>query len=141
MFEGLKGSDRAKEADISDTFEALEVAVEERGREIEAASAGAGRGTESMIVQASWKAFSRKVTASSWEVGTAEKWVGLRDWRAVWRLAMLGSESSRGHRYLSEVAGKRSTRGRRGLGGHESISRAISRPAVFPARWGFCQRG
>ena len=27
---------------------------------------------------------------SSWEVGTEEKGVGLRDWRAVWRAAMVG---------------------------------------------------
>ena len=52
-------------------------------------SAGGGRGTESMMVQALWKACSRKEVASSVEVGTEEKGVGLREASAAWRFAIV----------------------------------------------------
>ncbi len=58
-WEGSIGSERAEEEEISETLEAVDALVEERGREVTRGSVGGGRGTESMIVCASMKAFCR----------------------------------------------------------------------------------
>jgi len=58
-FEGFRSSERAEEDDISDTLEAVEAEVEERGRPATRGSVGGGSGTESIIVWAFWKAVWR----------------------------------------------------------------------------------
>ena len=69
-------------------LEAMEAVVEERGRVKGASVAGGGRGTDSIIVWAFWKAVRRYVAASARVVGTEEKEVGESVWRAAWRAAM-----------------------------------------------------
>ena len=59
VYAGSSGSERAEEEEISETFEAVDALVEERGRDVTRGSLGDGRGTESIIVWASVKAFCR----------------------------------------------------------------------------------
>ena len=61
----------------------MDALVEERGRVVTRGSVGGGRGTESIIVWASVKAFCRYNMISDSAVGTEEKGVGLRERRAL----------------------------------------------------------
>ena len=85
---GSSVSERAEEEDISEMPDAVDVIVEERGREV-MGSEGGGRGTDSTIVCASLKMVCRYSEADGGEVGTVEKSVGARDLRAVWRAAIV----------------------------------------------------